>query len=434
MEPGLDEGQGVLTLAGNEQSSPGVPDGKLAAYVAGSLRDLHERPTELAFEPGEYARRFALVRRLMERDGLDALIVSSPDGMCWLHGYQSRWYLGHSPTAWPPLVCSVIRLDSEKITHFDDAHHRELLRITSVADDLRLWDDREAEDGIAFILKELRATGLNGGRIGQEWWSHVPNRAVSQQLSTALEGQGFEVSDASRLLREARTIKSQPEIEMIEEAARVCDAGLIALRDALVPGMTEQEAWAAMVSGMSAAGGEPAAIHESVVVGPIQMGHAFSSGRKIKRGDVVCADPCGVVRRYHANVERFFVFDEPSEELARISKIEAGAFDVLCDVAKAGTPIREVNQALRDYLADAGVWGIHSWNGGYELGLSFPPDWVGEWHFSIDDVEPEGVIEAGMVSNYESIVAYPMIDTIVYGEDGARTLSGLPLDVLVAGS
>jgi Xaa-Pro aminopeptidase len=406
-------------------------DTDLSSYVADELQGLRESPQKLAFATDEYARRLALARRLMEREGLDALVVSSPDGMCWLHGYQSRWYLGHSPTSWPPLVCSVIRTDSDEIIHFDDEHHRELIRITSVADRLCLWDDRQEVDGFRFILRALRAEGLVDGRIGQEMWSHVPNRVVSERLSHALEASGFTVSDASLLLREARRVKSEPEIKMIEEAARVCDAGLLALRDALVPGMTEQEAWAVMVSGMSALGGEPAAIHESVVVGPIQLGHAFSSNRQIEEGDCVCADPCGVVRRYHANIERFFAIGEPPSELAKIAQIEAGAFDVLCQVAKSGTLVKEVNRALREYLRESGVWGIQSWNGGYELGLSFPPDWVGEWYFSIDEVEPEGVIEAGMVSNYESIILYPMIDTIVYGAEGARTLSKVPLDILV---
>jgi hypothetical protein len=38
-----------------------------------------------------------------------------------------------------------------------------------------------------------------------------------------------------------------------------------------------------------------------------------------------------------------------------------------------------------------------------------------------------------MVTNYESIILYPMTDTLVIGPQGGRTLSSLPLDVLRAG-
>ena len=66
------------------------------------------------------------------------------------------------------------------------------------------------------------------------------------------------------------------------------------------------------------------------------------------------------------------------------------------------------------------------------LGISFPPDWVGEWTFTVGE-SADDVFRAGVVTNYESIVLYPMIDTVVFGDDGARTLSALPLDVMRAG-
>jgi hypothetical protein len=52
----------------------------------------------------------------------------------------------------------------------------------------------------------------------------------------------------------------------------------------------------------------------------------------------------------------------------------------------------------------------------------FLPDWVGEFVFTVDEEDPEAILEAGMVTNYESMVHYAMIDTIVYEENGARAL------------
>jgi hypothetical protein len=110
----------------------------------------------------------------------------------------------------------------------------------------------------------------------------------------------------------------------------------------------------------------------------------------------------------------------------------AGAFDVLCQVARDGAAVREVNKALRDYYEDAGIWEDRGWVGGYELGASFPPDWVGEFVFSVDETDPAETFRAGMVTNFESVfIAAGMIDTVVYGIGPARTLSAWPKEIAV---
>ncbi len=402
------------------------------AFVEDQLQKLRERPKLRAFEAGEYVARLQRLRRQMEREGVDLLLVSSPDGMCWLHGYQSRWYRTHSSTALPPLQCTAVHVDHDHLIQFDHISHRDLIPQTSVVEDMRLCEAEDLESGLAFMLNELRADGWLGGVAGLELWSSVPNRFVSEALEAALEADGCVVRDASVLVRAVRRIKSPAEIATIEHAARVCDAGLLALRDALRPGMTELEAWAALVSGMAAVGGEPAAIHEGVYVGTNQIGHTISSRLVIQPGDYVEADPCGVFNRYHANVARHLVIGEPSAEALRIAAIEGGAYEVLCSVAKAGTPVRDVNRELRRYYQEAGVWDVRKWAGGYELGVSFPPDWVGELLFTVDDENSEDVFEAGMVTNYESMIAFVTTDTVVYEQDGARTLSKLPHELLVA--
>jgi Xaa-Pro aminopeptidase len=169
-----------------------------------------------------------------------------------------------------------------------------------------------------------------------------------------------------------------------------------------------------------------------VIVGP--NGHFISSRRRINPGDYVAADPSGVIYGYHANIAGAFFLGEPPEEARRIVEIGAGALEVLCQTAKSGTPVRQVNRALREYLQECGLWGSHGWSdddwiGGYDLGISFPPDWVGEFVFTASEEDAEGVFESGMVTNFESLVHIPVVDTVVYGEQGGRSLSTLPHEV-----
>jgi Xaa-Pro dipeptidase len=408
-------------------------DPGLKAFVDARLMELRAREPDIPFPQEEYDARLEKLRGRMTDAGIDTLLVSSPEGACWLHGYRSRWNKMQSPTEWPPLQMTAVHADSGRYIAFDTTEHEDMLRMTSVSQDNRLSVAENMAGMLPFIVNELAAEGWLGGTVGIEKWSPVPNRATSEAIEAQLVAHGSTIVDASALVREVRRIKSPRELAYIEEAVRICDVGLRALAESLKPGITELEAWAEMMRAMAAEGGEPAGIHECVVVGPAELGHMFSSKRPIRAGEYLFADPCGVVYRYHGNVAKAFFIGEPPKEALRIAEIEAGAYELLCSTAKAGTPVRDVNRVLRAYYQDAGVWGMHAWTGGYELGIAFPPDWVGEFVFTVDDEDPEEVFEAGMVTNYESMVHFAMIDTIVYEENGARALSGLPHELVVVG-
>lgn len=405
----------------------------LRNLIADTYATVADEPSRPAFDIAEYDRRRLALQRAAVAADLDLVVISSPDAMCWLHGYQSRWYRAQSSSRWPPYQCTVFHVDSGAFVVYDVEHHALLLSRTSVATDVRLARRDDGDAVLDFAIADLSARGWLSGRVGLELHSHVPHRAASEVVQAAFEAKGCHVVDASAVTRGVRLVKSPAEIAMIERAAAVCDHGLRVLQADVRAGMTEKQAWGLMMAAMADVGGEPAALHESVVVGPIELGHAYSSDRVISRGDVLCADPCGVQNRYHANIERWFVVgQEPSDELYQLAEIEAEAFRILCADAAAGVPVAEVTSAIEEHLREAGLWGLHDWNGGYELGISFPPDWVGEWVFTVGE-DSDDVFRAGVVTNYESIVLYPMTDTVVFGETGARTLSTMPLDVLRAG-
>ncbi|MDI6023183.1 Xaa-Pro peptidase family protein [Leucobacter sp. UT-8R-CII-1-4] len=400
----------------------------ITGRVSRDYAALDQREPTPAFSREEYADRLSRLSAAMRKAGITTAVLSSPEAICWLHGFESRWFRAQSPEKWYPLQMTVVRTDTEEMVHFDVYHHRYLLSLGSVVSEVSL-SDSDGDERLAEIAGELSRRGWLNGVIGFEKGSHVPHPAVSELVIAAFTAKGAKASDITQLVRNARRIKSPAELEAIERAAEICDAGLLAMQEEVRVGMTERQAWGALVRGMAEAGGGPAALHESVVVGPIELGHAYASERVLARGDVLCADPSGVYKRYHANVERWYVVgEEPSDELKDLAAIEAQAFDILCENAAEGVAVNTVTGLIQQHFEDCGVWGLHNWNGGYEMGLSFPPDWVGEWTFTVGEDSPD-VFEAGLVTNYESIVLYPMIDTVVFETGGARRLSKLPLDV-----
>ena len=142
------------------------------------------------------------------------------------------------------------------------------------------------------------------------------------------------------------------------------------------------------------------------------------------------ADLCGVVNRYHGNVMRgYFVGDAPKSMVDQHRRA-AGAFDVMKGV-KAGMTVRQVNALLRQYLESVGLWAEPGWALGYELGISLPPDWVGEFYFHArDEKYLDRVFEENMVTNFESLFGTWFVDTCVYTKTGTRFMSKMPMEIV----
>jgi Xaa-Pro aminopeptidase len=404
----------------------------VAQFVAQLTEDTKAEPPVIPFTREEYAGRLAKLRRAMVADGIQTLLLSSPEAMCWLHGLSLRWYKSQSPRDWRPLTCTAVNVDSEDFIQFEGMEHEEMLRRTSVATDIRLLPRYQRSDMLGFIVSELAAEGWLDGTVGVEKYAHIPNAAVAGMLQSAMEAKGATVVDGTGAARRVRRTKSPAEVVYVEKAAEICDTGIRHLASVLAPGMTELEAWAELTSAMAGAGGEPAALHNTVVAGVPGTGHSIAGRRVLKAGDVIEIDPCGVYNHYHANRNMVFYLGEPPQVAVDLFKVLAGAYDVIRATARVGTPVKDLNKALKDYYIDAGVWHLNSqyWVGGYELGISFPPDWVGEWKFTVNSENEPGVIEDGLVTNFESIIGLGLLDTIVYQSAGTRTLSTIPHEII----
>jgi len=72
----------------------------------------------------------------------------------------------------------------------------------------------------------------------------------------ALEKQGIQIFDGQEPCEIARSIKSEDEIACIVQAIAVCEAGMARMREALRPGITENELWAVLHETNIRLGGE----------------------------------------------------------------------------------------------------------------------------------------------------------------------------------
>lgn len=404
----------------------------IAEQEDGLFADTH---VERWFEPAEYADRQRRFRAAMAAADVDVAIVTAPDTMAWLHGYRSRWYRQHTSTALPPAQCTVVDTHSDTMFMIEAGYHVDLIRATSVVEDIRcLPSDMEHEEDlasyVAHLLAQLGTVTDGPSAVGVERWSCIPSPAVATEVEGALGAAGHTVVDVSLPARLARRTKSPAEIALLERAGAACDAGLLAVRDQARPGMTELEAWAVYTSAAVAAGGEPAALHETVASGSLMPSlHRISSRSPIEAGRVFHADASTSFAGYHARATRPYHFGPAPQELHELTAIAAGAFDVARQVGKAGTPWQDLFATLREYYRGTGIEGSAA---GYEMGITVPPaDWVNEFLFAIEDTTMTGVIEENMVTNFESWNVVAVVDQVVWEQEGPRLLSRAPRELMV---
>ena len=256
----------------------------------------------------------------------------------------------------------------------------------------------------------------------------------------AFGSKGCTVVDGTEIAREVRGIKSDAEMACVEKAARIADIGLAAACELLRVGITELELWGEVTAAMTRAGGENQAIPMLVTSGlKAVSGHGLASRKQIAPGEVVFLDVCGVFNRYHVDQARSFSIGEPHPEAMERINTSAGVFGALSEILKPNLAVRSFNETVVNCYKEAGIHEHRDFIGGYEMGLSFPPDWVGTFLYDPDSLpDDDRVFAPGRVVNHESQCFLPhlqgysiLIDTAAFIETQARWLSRVQHDLIV---
>lgn len=372
-------------------------------------------PKELAFSLAEYGERLLRIRQRMAKDDIDLLWMMAPESLYYVSGYTCEWYQAQSPKQWPATSGIAVHADHDKFILFDTPSEAIMCRFMTCAEDIRIFPMGSRRDGVAFIIDELRAEGWLKGMVAMEFHSYRPNPAISARFRAAFSDAGCSVTDGTDVLREARWRKSPQEIAYIEKAAEIADVGLEAAQNAIRPGVTELEVYGEIVQAMAKAGGENPAITLPVLSGlKANTGHSLASRKMIEAGEQVNVDVCGVYHRYHANGARSFYVGEPPSDVLAYHDKSSGVFDVIEDMLRPNLPVAELVRRTREYYEDMGIWSDAGWVGGYELGIAFPPDWVGNFVYEMSDVDSDRIFEPGTVVNFESQFFSPRMSGITY--------------------
>ncbi|MFB6220908.1 MAG: M24 family metallopeptidase [Halolamina sp.] len=390
---------------------------------------------DVPFPIREYDRRLDRAVDLMEEHGIDLLYLTSPESIFYFTGYRNEWYQAQSPGRMAPVMGVAIHREDEALIQFEKQTEELLVRYTSIASDIRIWGGEVGS--IEYLTKQLNGEGWLGGTVGIEMRHYRPTPHFSRKMQTAFESHGSQVVDGTDIPRKLREDKSSLELSYIRKAGRIADIAIERAKEVIEPGVTELEIKGEIERAMYSAGGENGAIPTHVATGArVSSLHSLASRTEVMPGDLISIDVCGVYNRYHANIARMFSVGDPDPAVADQIEKAAGGVKELEELAEPNVSAAAISQELEEYYRDEGIWEDRWFAGGYELGIAFPPDWVGHRLYGPEE-EDDRTFTPGTVVQYESNFYLPrgagmcgIIDTFVYDDQGAERLSDTSPDLI----
>jgi Xaa-Pro aminopeptidase len=179
-----------------------------------------------------------------------------------------------------------------------------------------------------------------------------------------------ELVPTERLVATLREVKDAGEVARLAAASAIADAALAAVRPMLLDEPTEAEVALALDSEVRRLGATGPSFETIVASGPNgARPHARPSGRRIVAGDLVVTDFGALVDGYHSDMTRTHAVGDVDETQQRMLQVVAESQAAGVAAVRAGATVKDVDQACRAVIDDAG-WGDAFVHGtGHGVGL-----------------------------------------------------------------
>lgn len=394
------------------------------------------------------------------REGLDAVIATTPINVAYAGDFASEFLLGRfdddtaavilpaDPAVPPALVIAEFDLPyltaqpswidevqlygnpwSSVGVFMGETLERELStplrrRLAELRD---RWRPGQQDDYDAAVAKALADRGLTAGRLACD----DPRKAA--RLVARGIGGSRGIADAHQLLRRIRMVKSDAELAIMTRGAEINAAALSRVIATGAAGMGEEAVIREYRRYLTE--------HDARWLG--ERGMMFGAGdassfslpasgdRRLQPGDAVVLDCLGTFQGYHMDLARTAVVDGPTAEQELRYRAVRTALEAVEDAIRPGTHTQDLRRLTRDTVAGFGLRGelvsVTTHGIGLEV-FEFP---------QADSLVRGFPLEEGMVVNTEvfyrdpGLGSFHLEDSVVVTADGCRFLAPMPRDLVV---
>lgn len=329
----------------------------------------------MLFTKEEYNRRVQKAKEVMDRNGMEMLLVMDPANMNYLTGYDGWSFYVHQGV--------IVTLDMEKPLWFGREQDSNGARLTSwLPDDcIHGYPDEYVQSRythtMRWVADLLRERNLDKKRFGLEMDGYWFNARMYTTLLEALPQ--AKLMDGNNLVNWIRSIKSHDEIEYMRQAARICENVMQIAVDEIDVGVWERDVaskvCAAQIAGTDEFGGSPPAIFPIMPSAErTSTAHlTYDPDRKYQENDVVLLELAGARHHYHAPLSRTVFLGEPPADLQHTANTVVAGLEKVLEFIKPGVIAEEVETCWREAIVHTGL--VKPSRIGYSYGLNYVPDW-----------------------------------------------------------
>lgn len=335
---------------------------------------------DLIFPMFEWEGRIDNVRRELEAKNLDALIVTVPENIFYLCGFQTQGNFAFHTLVVPRekkhLPFMITRLLESSNVDAD----------TWVAVN---YIYKDTDNLPQFIREVFAEEELLHQQVGYDRdMIHLLTTPEKKRFEDIFHENEMTFHYEYNLIEELRLVKSPLEIEQIKRAGLATKAGLEAGIKAIREGaLNENRIAAAVEHDMILHGSEWSGLSPFIVSGwRASCGHATHRRRDAQSGEFIFLEAAGCYNRYHAPMMRMAYVGKleelPDETVSLIREAESvlnRAVKIALEMMKPGASVEDVDRATREEIAKNTFGAIQQTRSAYSVGIGFGPDW-GEGH------------------------------------------------------
>ena len=298
------------------------------------------------FPKEEFINRVAKLRQLMEKNQVDAIIITSPSNFRYFTGLDS--YFWESPTR-PWFVLIPLLKDPIAIVPSIGLSSLEKTWI----DNIITWNSPNPEDeGISTVLNTIHTLKIQKGNIGFELGKESFLRMkINDFRKLENQLQNFSIIDSSPLLWELRLIKSQNEIDKIKDIITIASKTFDNLASKISLGMSEIEIANIFKKDIIDNGGDHTLYlactsgnngYDQIICDP--------TDKKTSNGDVLVMDTGSTKDGYFCDFNRNYGFGEIDTKTKDCYRLLWQATESAITIAKPGVSCSDINDEMLKVL------------------------------------------------------------------------------------
>lgn len=327
----------------------------------------------------EFQQRQVRVQEMMKQAGVDLLIAYADDRAVFGQAH-ARWLLDYHPHFEP--ACMLIPAEGE-VVMLTGAESEDFVYETSYCRNVKIVQEFTHPDeeypyttitSIGKVLGTFRQS-LNReikhvGIAGLDLMPHRLYRAFEDIFGKD------QMRDMEYEMLQLRKVKSANEIKVIEYAYHLAQQGMEEALAVIAEGRTEREVAAAVEYKMRLLGSEGMGIDTIVAAGtehtyPVL---ARTTHRKIREGDLIVLTIAPRYEGYHGAIARSFVLGQSDPRIESALKTAVEAQQAAKALLMPGVTGREVDEAARRVVKEAGLGKHFVYSGIHSVGvIEFEP-------------------------------------------------------------